>query len=569
MGLWQRKGKQDLEEALRKACHPYGGISNNSFARLPNHAPTASFAGDVLIRYKWFAANRKIQTAPAAPISVYLQDLKHHMHGQIKDLLNNGSSNDQDARQDWIQNEDIREEEQGSLQIHVLCVPPKDMAPMMDHVSSEGGNNARKKRKRSRPKSYTTQGGDPRMNLEVRLQSEGYDWISQSTAENVAPPQSTDAALAQYLVNSNKPLEYHLAVFRRPIFLYGFYTKSRRDVSQTPFLVMNEGTDPDKNKKVMERKGVTSVEEQICGPIEKMLGISTLNNLPPPPPRAPASNCRRFDDETDVGDQNVASDTNSNLANKNGSTQGGGTIYGMIKFHASGREDMDVRMLVRTDSETCRGRPFCVQVVDALRSLTSAQQLTELVDTINHHVAFQSDANSKHVIDIGKAKDANTSAYGQNPLGVGISPDEFKVVSSKVFSSLQQDTESKVKHYGCYCWSSKVLGQQADGNNDISALIFGDTQFPLTIHQKTPVRVLHRRANLTRERQILRAKATRIDGHHFRLELSTSAGTYVKEFVYGDLGRSMPSVSSLVGCKTNLLRLDCEGIEMPEEKEES
>jgi len=97
----------------------------------------------------------------------------------------------------------------------------------------------------------------------------------------------------------------------------------------------------------------------------------------------------------------------------------------------------------------------------------------------------------------------------------------------------------------------------------VTSIIFKDTVFPLTIQQKTPLRVLHRRTNSVRERNILQAKATRIDDHHFRLELSTQAGTYVKEFVYGDFGRTIPSVSSLMGCKTNLLKLDCEGIEIP------
>jgi tRNA U54 and U55 pseudouridine synthase Pus10 len=56
--------------------------------------------------------------------------------------------------------------------------------------------------------------------------------------------------------------------------------------------------------------------------------------------------------------------------------------------------------------------------------------------------------------------------------------------------------------------------------------------------------------------------AKRVDDHHFRLELSTQAGTYVKEFVHGDLLRTQPSIASLIGCKANLFLLDCEGIEL-------
>jgi tRNA pseudouridine(54/55) synthase len=115
-----------------------------------------------------------------------------------------------------------------------------------------------------------------------------------------------------------------------------------------------------------------------------------------------------------------------------------------------------------------------------------------------------------------------------------------------------------VKHYGCHCWSERAL---PDGN-DITSKLFPNLQLPLVIQQKTPLRVVHRRANLLRERQILQLVAKRVDDHHFRLELSTQAGTYVKEFVHGDLLRTQPSIASLIGCKANLLLLDCEGIEL-------
>ena len=100
---------------------------------------------------------------------------------------------------------------------------------------------------------------------------------------------------------------------------------------------------------------------------------------------------------------------------------------------------------------------------------------------------------------------------------------------------------------------------------DITTQLLPNIKLPITIHQKTPLRVLHRRANIIRERKVLQVKAIRIDDHHFRLELSTEAGTYVKEFVHGDLGRAIPSIASLAGCKTNLLELDCEGIELASE----
>ena len=37
-----------------------------------------------------------------------------------------------------------------------------------------------------------------------------------------------------------------------------------------------------------------------------------------------------------------------------------------------------------------------------------------------------------------------------------------------------------------------------------------------------------------------------LDAHHFLLSLRTTAGTYVKEWVHGDLGRTQPSVKSML-----------------------
>ncbi len=76
--------------------------------------------------------------------------------------------------------------------------------------------------------------------------------------------------------------------------------------------------------------------------------------------------------------------------------------------------------------------------------------------------------------------------------------------------------------------------------------------------QATPVRVLHRRAALARPRTLHRVEALPLPGRpqYFVLDLETQAGTYVKEFVHGDFGRTVPSVASLLGCRAELVQLD-------------
>ena len=503
MGLWHVQGEHEqekmndrLEDALFSACAPYGGVANNRFSQLKNHAPTISISGDIYTRYHWFA-----QTSISSSFSVFLSGLKQHLQARIKKITAIDKDNDT--------NEDlgvINQEEQGYLSLHIMCVPPKG--------STLFSSKNNKKRKRQRQRPFTTQGGHPRTTLEEKLKSQGYDWMAMTTAESTKIEKPS--------LIETKAIEFHVAVHRRPIYLYGYYTKSRRDVSQTPFIVLSSsetknGEDNIDNNSTNDQKsntktlGVTSVEEQICGPIRSLLGVSTENNLPK------------------------------------------GTVqYGMCKFHASGREDMDVRMLLRPST---RGRPFCVQLIDSLKPITSKDQLQQLVDTINHTRGVDSVESNPY---------SSTLWYGKNSMGVGISANFF-LAPSKSFSNLQKDTETKVKHYGCYCWSERELPHDED---DLTSTFFTNLTFPLTIRQRTPLRVLHRRANVIRERQILEVRASRIDTHHFRLELSTQAGTYVKEFVHGDLRRTTPSIASIIGCKANLLELDCEGIDIDGEQQQ-
>lgn len=55
-------------------------------------------------------------------------------------------------------------------------------------------------------------------------------------------------------------------------------------------------------------------------------------------------------------------------------------------------------------------------------------------------------------------------------------------------------------------------------------------------------------------------KARRLNDHFLELRLSTQAGTYIKEFVHGDLGRTRPSLRTLLGSPADILQLDLEGL---------
>ena len=83
----------------------------------------------------------------------------------------------------------------------------------------------------------------------------------------------------------------------------------------------------------------------------------------------------------------------------------------------------------------------------------------------------------------------------------------------------------------------------------------------LRLAQETPRRVLHRRANLTRKRavrecavEILKADAGQVT--EFALTLRVQSGTYIKEFVSGDQGRTHPSAAALLNVPCDCVELD-------------
>ena len=313
--------------------------------------------------------------------------------------------------------------------------------------------------------------------------SEPYGWcmvfegLKPDLEESLIPTSRAIPALPKFAIN------------RAPFYIKGRYTKLRRDCPQTPFFI-NTGANN------LIRLGRSSVEDEITSVVSKSFGgVNSWNNI-------------------------------------EGGSNGSSLIFGKCKFHGSGREDMDVRMLKVKGG----GRPFVCEVVDG-RTFPFEEDLNDAVKILNGTDVIDSDA------------------YSEEEGGVGVS--ELVLTTSDKFSNLQKETEDKVKHYGCVCWSSIPIKSQKHLD---SLGLTSDT--PTDICQSTPVRVLHRRAATVRERQVLYMKAEFINTHWFKLWLSTNAGTYVKEFVTGDLGRTSPSVAELIGGTCDILQLDCVGLDM-------
>ncbi|KAL4086611.1 hypothetical protein PRIC1_013674 [Phytophthora ramorum] len=185
------------------------------------------------------------------------------------------------------------------------------------------------------------------------------------------------------------------------------------------------------------------------------------------------------------------------------------------KFHTAGREDVDVRMLGN-------GRPFILEILDAKKAYLNQSEYDGIQKAVN--------AANNGAVEIVQVK-SSTKDY---------------------FAGLQAGADSKKKTYCCVVWSEGELTPESVAKIDAIQ--------DLTIQQQTPIRVLHRRTLMTRPKIIHAAKCEVLNKHYMMLRLTTSAGTYVKEFVHGDRGRTNPNVASILDCDADIIQLDVESL---------
>jgi tRNA pseudouridine synthase 10 len=175
------------------------------------------------------------------------------------------------------------------------------------------------------------------------------------------------------------------------------------------------------------------------------------------------------------------------------------------RFHGMGREDIDARMLGR-------GRPFVLELLrPRKRTVDLAQMATELARDAAGRVEVV-DLRPSEAPEVVRVKEASPDkSYRVGVVG--------EVPVAKVNEALE------------------LALRQA-------------------IAQRTPKRVAHRRSDRVRTRRLVAARVVEATDGRFTLDLRTEAGTYVKEWVEGDDGRTVPSLSSLVGVPLKVEFLD-------------
>jgi tRNA pseudouridine synthase 10 len=183
-----------------------------------------------------------------------------------------------------------------------------------------------------------------------------------------------------------------------------------------------------------------------------------------------------------------------------------------VVLHGAGREDIDARMIGT-------GRPFILEVVEPKkRSL----DLSELEKEINRTAGGRVSVSIKRWSDRTEVETLKSNkAHKKYRILVGVDG----ALSADMFANALKTLQGA------------------------------------TIHQRTPERVAHRRADKIRERIVLDIEYAGEQDGKFVVEIVGEAGLYIKELISGDGGRTRPSLSEILNRSAHVLSLDVVQVE--------
>lgn len=175
-------------------------------------------------------------------------------------------------------------------------------------------------------------------------------------------------------------------------------------------------------------------------------------------------------------------------------------------LHAAGREDVDVRMLGN-------GREFVIESVEPKVRNVSLEELSKIINSSDSGVEVQDLEFSEK----DKVK-------------------ELKLNSNNKTYLVLVEGDSRLEKERLSNALAGFVGK--------------------VIYQRTPLRVASRRSDLVRERKILEASLEDINANQAKILVTAEAGTYIKELVHGDGGRTIPSISEKYGEPLRVAELD-------------
>lgn len=170
------------------------------------------------------------------------------------------------------------------------------------------------------------------------------------------------------------------------------------------------------------------------------------------------------------------------------------------KFHGAGREDIDVE---------CHGkRPFVLELREPLTRDIDVEEIQEKI-------------NEDDRVEVFELEETHHDK-----------PAEVK----------QLDAD---KAYRAWIEVEDIENADLEALKDLEGVV----------EQRTPTRVEHRRADKIREREIISAD-WKTEEDLIVLDVKAEAGTYIKELISSDDGRSEPSVAELLGMDAKCVQLD-------------
>jgi len=183
------------------------------------------------------------------------------------------------------------------------------------------------------------------------------------------------------------------------------------------------------------------------------------------------------------------------------------------KFHGAGREDVDATVVGT-------GRPFVLELKHPRRRYLDLRELERLI---------------------------NEGAEGK----VKVSGLEYS--SKRELRLLKSLSPMASKTYEAVV--------EFDGDVDEESLRGVEERFrDIVIEQRTPRRVLRRRADKVRQKRLYYVEAEKLDERLVKFRIKAQGGLYVKELIDGDEGRTKPNIAEFLGRKP--LRIDLSVIEV-------
>ncbi|MFW9977841.1 MAG: tRNA pseudouridine(54/55) synthase Pus10 [Candidatus Thorarchaeota archaeon] len=180
-----------------------------------------------------------------------------------------------------------------------------------------------------------------------------------------------------------------------------------------------------------------------------------------------------------------------------------------FKFHAAGREDIDVLMLGS-------GRPFVVEISEPRLRHPDLDILTEMI---------------------------NSSAAGK------VEIESLEITNRNKLQVLKISASESVKEYEALIHTEEEVDANAleKAMQELKGAI---------LDQRTPNRVSHRRSDLIRKKQVIDIRLSKTESHTLEGYFKVQGGTYIKELISGDEGRTSPSLTQVLGTQCMCTQLN-------------